>query len=175
MATATSVHNRFVCHRMIPPTQSREWLPFPAKFRAPCTSLDRWTIRTIRSYGSGWGPDGVASPATRSGETRAARPQTPVGTMAAGAAGALEKDKCCLVRKVSLGSRSSVAPLARVRFQTHFRDCRCKRPTGEQLIYQCIIRCERGHKFHAERARSLRVLILREGTERTRLCGLRHL
>ena len=33
-------------------------------------SLDRWTIRTIRSYGSGWGPDGVASPATRSGETR---------------------------------------------------------------------------------------------------------
>src|SRR3954447_6388842 len=54
MATATSVHNRSVCYRMIPPTQSRERLPFPAKFRAPCTSLDRWTIRTIRSYGSGW-------------------------------------------------------------------------------------------------------------------------
>jgi hypothetical protein len=32
-------------------------------------------------------------------------------------------------------------------------------PTDEQLIYQCIIRCERGHKFHSERARSLRVLI----------------
>ena len=46
---------------------------------------------------------------------------------------------------------------------------------GEQPIYQCIIRCERGHQFHAERARSLRVLISREGTERTRLCGLRHL
>ena len=53
---------------MIPLTRSRERLPFPAKFWAPCTSLDRWTIRTIRSYGSGWGPDGVASPATRSGE-----------------------------------------------------------------------------------------------------------
>ena len=37
---------------MIPQPKSRERLPFPAKFRALCTLLDRWTIRTIRSYGS---------------------------------------------------------------------------------------------------------------------------
>ena len=55
----------------------------------------------------------------------------------------------------------------------HSWELRGLEPTGERLIYQCIIRCERGHQFHSERARSLRVLIFKRRNKKDALMWIK--
>jgi hypothetical protein len=55
----------------------------------------------------------------------------------------------------------------------HSWELRGLEPTGEQLIYQCIIRCERGPQFHSERARSLRVLIFKRRNKKDALMWIK--